>query len=106
MDRWGGRSVGDVAVRLFVECKFTLVLGLLVHGKGHGCGRKARLLERTLSRRQHIYEEAPLFGHFDRTGTQRDEHLLLDFVEFDQLKAFVAGIEEDAKVAAFFAGPN
>lgn len=46
------------------------------------------------------------YAYLDRAGTQRDEHLLLDFVEFDQLKAFVAGIDEDAKVAAFFAGPN
>ena len=46
------------------------------------------------------------YAYLDRTGTQRNEHLLLDFVEFEQLKTFVAAIAEDAKVAAFFVGPN
>lgn len=46
------------------------------------------------------------YAYLDRGGAHRDEHLLLDFVEFDQLKAFSTAIEEDAKVAAFFARPN
>lgn len=46
------------------------------------------------------------YAYLDRGGAQRDEHLLLDFVEFEQLSTFAAAIEEDAKVAAFFAGPN
>ena len=46
------------------------------------------------------------YAYLDRSGVQRDEHLLLDFVEFERLKAFVTAIEEDAKVAAFFTEPN
>jgi hypothetical protein len=46
------------------------------------------------------------YAYLDRSATQRDEHLLLDFVEFDQLKRFTDVIEEDAKVAAFFVGPS
>lgn len=46
------------------------------------------------------------YAYLDRSGAQRNEHLLLDFVEFDGLKAFVTAIEEDAKAAAFFAGLN
>lgn len=46
------------------------------------------------------------YAYLDKGGAQRNEHLLLDFVEFDQLKSFVTGIEEDAKVAAFFVGPD
>lgn len=45
-------------------------------------------------------------AYLDRGGAQRDEHLLLDFVEFDRLESFVTAIEEDAKAAAFFAGQN
>lgn len=46
------------------------------------------------------------YAYLDRDGAQRDEHLLLDFVEFEQLAAFVAAIAEDAKVAAHFAAPT
>lgn len=46
------------------------------------------------------------YAYLDRGGAHRDEHLLLDFVEFDQLKTFAAAIEVDAKVAAFFASSN
>lgn len=46
------------------------------------------------------------YAYLDRQGAHRNEHLLLDFVEFDQLKTFAAAIEEDAKVAAFFAEPD
>jgi len=46
------------------------------------------------------------YAYLDRKGAHRNEHLLLDFVEFDQLKAFAAAIEEDANVAAFLAGSN
>lgn len=46
------------------------------------------------------------YAYRDKAGAHRDAHLLLDFVEFDQLKTFVAAIEEDAKVAAFFAERN
>lgn len=42
------------------------------------------------------------YAYFDRAGRQLDEHLLLDFVEFSQLKAFVAAIEKDVEAAAFF----
>jgi hypothetical protein len=46
------------------------------------------------------------YAYLDRGGSQRDEHLLLDFVEFDQLPAFVAGVAEDANVAGFLARPS
>lgn len=46
------------------------------------------------------------YAYLDRGGSHRNEHLLLDFVEFDQLQSFVAAIAEDANVAAFFARPD
>lgn len=46
------------------------------------------------------------YAYIDRGGAHRDEHLLLDFVEFDQLNSFASAIEEDAKTAVFFAGPD
>lgn len=46
------------------------------------------------------------YAYLDRSGTHRDEHLLLDFVEFDQLQSFVTAIAEDANVAAEFARPD
>ena len=46
------------------------------------------------------------YAYIDRGGAHRDEHLLLDFVEFEQLKTFAAAIEEDANQAVFFAGSN
>lgn len=46
------------------------------------------------------------YAYLDKGSANRNEHLLLDFVEFNQIKAFTEAIEEDAKVAVFFAGPN
>ncbi len=46
------------------------------------------------------------YAYLDKAGAQRNEHLLLDFVEFDQLQSFVDSVDEDAKVAAFFAAPD
>ena len=46
------------------------------------------------------------YAYLDKSGAQRDEHLLLDFVDFDRLKLFVSAIDEDAQSAAFFAQPN
>lgn len=46
------------------------------------------------------------YAFLDRAGAHRDEHLLLDFVEFDQLQSFVTAIAEDANTAAFFARPD
>jgi hypothetical protein len=46
------------------------------------------------------------YAYLGRNRTQRDEHLLLDFVEFNQLDAFVEAIGEDANVAVLLAGQN
>ncbi|HYC23251.1 MAG TPA: hypothetical protein VEI94_11130, partial [Candidatus Bathyarchaeia archaeon] len=46
------------------------------------------------------------YAYLDRAGRHRAEHLLLDFVEFDQLKAFVDCIDEDAKAAQILAGAD
>ena len=46
------------------------------------------------------------YAYLDRNGTQRDEHLLLDFVEFSQLNAFVESIGNDAEIAAYLAETN
>jgi hypothetical protein len=46
------------------------------------------------------------YAYLGSGGAHRDEYLLLDFVEFDQLQAFVAEIAEDAKVASHFASPT
>ena len=43
------------------------------------------------------------YAYIDRKNNQRDDYFLLDFVEFNQLHKFVKAIDEDAKVAAFFA---
>lgn len=44
------------------------------------------------------------YAYIDRHSKQQDDYFLLDFVEFDQLESFANAIDEDAKVAAFFAG--
>lgn len=46
------------------------------------------------------------YAYLDKRGAHQDEYLLLDFVEYDKLKTFLAAIEVDAGVAAFFAGQN
>ena len=46
------------------------------------------------------------YAYIDRGGAQRDEYLLLDFVEFAQLNEFVTAIGKDADVAAFFLRPD
>ena len=43
------------------------------------------------------------YAYIDRNSNQRDDYFLLDFVEFDQLENFAKAIDEDAKVAVFFA---
>lgn len=42
------------------------------------------------------------YAYLGRTGRQVEEHLLLDFVEFDQLGKYMSLIDESAKVAVFF----
>lgn len=44
------------------------------------------------------------YAYIDKHSKQKDDYFLLDFVEFDQLESFAKAIDEDAKVAAFFAG--
>ena len=46
------------------------------------------------------------YAYIDRHNNQRDDYFLLDFVEFNQLEKFAEAIDEDAKVAAFFASPS
>ncbi len=46
------------------------------------------------------------YAYIDRHQNQRDDYLLLDFVEFNQLTKFTKAIDEDAKVAAFLLEPN
>lgn len=46
------------------------------------------------------------YAYLDRAGAHRDEHLLLDFVEFGQLQSFVTAIAENANLAAHFARPD
>ncbi|MCF8025809.1 MAG: hypothetical protein K9K82_10020 [Desulfobacteraceae bacterium] len=46
------------------------------------------------------------YAYIDRNNNQRDDYFLLDFVEFNQLQKFTKAIDEDAKVAAFFASPS
>lgn len=46
------------------------------------------------------------YAYIDRHNNQRDDYFLLDFVEFSQLGKFAEAIDEDAKVAAFFASPS
>lgn len=46
------------------------------------------------------------YAYIDRHNNQRDDFFLLDFVEFNQLNQFADAIDEDAKVAAFFASPS
>jgi hypothetical protein len=43
------------------------------------------------------------YAYVDRSGQQRDDYFLLDFVEFSQLGEFAAAIYEDVKTAGFFA---
>ncbi|MCL1824547.1 MAG: hypothetical protein FWG26_01155 [Betaproteobacteria bacterium] len=42
------------------------------------------------------------YAYLDQMGSHRDEYLLLDFVEFNQLDTFVSAVEEDARIAGFF----
>jgi hypothetical protein len=46
------------------------------------------------------------YAYIDRHNKQRDDYFLLDFVEFSQLEKLATAIDEDAKVAAFFASPG
>jgi hypothetical protein len=46
------------------------------------------------------------YAYFDRHNKQRDDYFLLDFVEYSQLEKFAEVIDEDAKVAAFFASSS
>ena len=46
------------------------------------------------------------YAYIDRQNNQRDDYFLLDFVEFNQLEKFAEAIDQDAKVAAFFASPS
>jgi hypothetical protein len=46
------------------------------------------------------------YAYPNSVGRQITEYLLLDFVEFDQLNIFAAGIALDANTAAFFAAPS
>lgn len=46
------------------------------------------------------------YAYLDKGGTQRDEYLLLDFVEFARLDEFIRAITEDANAAAVFLEPN
>lgn len=42
------------------------------------------------------------YAYLGRAGRQVEEHLLLDFVEFDQLGKYMSLIDESAKAAVFF----
>jgi hypothetical protein len=46
------------------------------------------------------------YAYLDRSGAQRDEYLLLDFVEFGKLEEFTRAIAEDASAAAVFLEPD
>lgn len=46
------------------------------------------------------------YAYIDRRNNQRDDYFLLDFVAFGQLEKFAKAIDEDAKLAAFFASPS
>lgn len=46
------------------------------------------------------------YAYIDRQNNQRDDYFLLDCVEFSQLEKFAEAVDEDAKVAAFFASPS
>jgi hypothetical protein len=46
------------------------------------------------------------YAYIDRHNEQRDDHFLLDFVEFSRLEQFAEAVSEDARVAAFFASPG
>ena len=43
------------------------------------------------------------YAFHDRSGTQRDEYFLLDFVEFDQLTKFETAVAEGAAAGAYLA---
>lgn len=43
------------------------------------------------------------YAFHDRSGNQRDEYFLLDFVEFDQLATFEQVVAEGAQAAAYLA---
>lgn len=45
------------------------------------------------------------YAYLDKQGKQNDEHLLIDFVEFDQLASYVAAVGQDVGAAAIFARP-
>ena len=42
------------------------------------------------------------YAYVDPSGKDRDDHFLLDFVEYDRLQQFTASIETDAEVCGFF----
>ena len=46
------------------------------------------------------------YAYLNQTNQPRNELFLLDFVEFARLAAFVSSIDEDARLAAFFASRN
>ncbi len=43
------------------------------------------------------------YAYLDRAGEQRNQYLLLDFVEYDKLADFMALLHSDGEAAAFFA---
>jgi hypothetical protein len=46
------------------------------------------------------------YAYIDMNSIQRNDYFLLDFVEFNQLEKFAQAIDEDAKAAAYLAGPS
>jgi hypothetical protein len=46
------------------------------------------------------------YAYHERDGFQRDEYLLVDFVEFNQLDRLMQSIGKDAEAAAYLASPN
>jgi hypothetical protein len=45
------------------------------------------------------------YAYVDKQGRQKDEHLLIDFTEFDQLPSYTAALKQDVDAAAIFARP-
>lgn len=46
------------------------------------------------------------YAYTDKSGASRNEHFLLDVVEYDKLSQFCALVAEDAEVAAFFSAED
>ena len=46
------------------------------------------------------------YAYIDRSGNQRDDHFLVDFVDFSKMPEFSKLIARDAEVAAYLASPD